>query len=305
MIVSLVGTNAQQIDAELSALVSTFVDHHGDLSLEKIDCEEVDVSRIIESLQSLPFLSEKKLVVLRQPSKNKSFLEQAEQYFGEVADSTDVIIVEPKLDKRLSYYKFLKTSTDFREFGELDQPALVNYLVKRAKEQNAEISVADARYLIERVGTDQQLLTNELDKLVTFQPVVTRQSIDLLTEANVQSSIFELLDSAFAGSKKRVARLYQEQLAQNVEPQQIIAMLAWQLHVLAIIKSAGQKPAQQIASEAKLNPYVVSKSQNIARGLSISEVKKLISELRELDQRSKTGSIDLGEALQTYLLGLN
>jgi len=109
-----------------------------------------------------------------------------------------------------------------------------------------------------------------------YQPEITRQTIDLLTEAAPQSTIFELLDAAFAGNAQRAMALYAEQRALKVEPQQIMAMIAWQLHVLAVIKTAGQRSADEIAKDAKLNPYVVRKSQNIARKLTLPELKKLV-----------------------------
>jgi DNA polymerase-3 subunit delta len=158
--------------------------------------------------------------------------------------------------------------------------------------------------LVQRVGANQQLLANELEKLLLHESQISRQSIDLLTEATPQSTIFELLEAAFAGNAKRTMQLYQEQRQLKVEPPQIIAMLAWQLHVLALIKAAKDRTADQIAGEAKLSPYVVKKSQGIARKLTIAELKSLISDLLDIDVRSKKVGLDPDEALQNYLLKL-
>ncbi len=129
-------------------------------------------------------------------------------------------------------------------------------------------------------------------------------TIDLLTEPAPQSTIFQLLEAAFAGRTRTALKLYAEQRAQKVEPAQIIAMLAWQLHVLAVIKTAGDKTSDQIAREAKLNPFVVRKSQNIARDLTLAELKKLISDLLKIDVAMKRTAIDADEALQHYLMTL-
>ncbi|HSX45784.1 MAG TPA: DNA polymerase III subunit delta [Candidatus Saccharimonadia bacterium] len=304
MIVTLTGENAFGLGAELSKLVGPFVSENGELALERLDGEEAELARMQEALTSLPFLSVRKMVVLRAPGKNKQFAESAEQILGGVPESTDVILVEPKLDKRLSYYKFLKKNTDFREFQELDANGLARWLSEQAKTRNGSLSQADARYLVERVGASQQILANELEKLLLYDSKISRETIDLLTEASPQSTIFQLLEAAFAGNKRRVLQLYAEQRALKVEPPQIVAMLTWQLHVLAIIKTAGEKSADQIASEARLNPFVVRKSQVIARDLSLSEVKQLVADLLEIDVKSKTTGIDLDEALQTYLIRL-
>jgi len=272
------------------------------LALERLDGEEVEFGRLREALTSLPFLASQKLVVLRAPSKNKQFVEGFEQLFDEIPESTDVILVEPKLDKRLSYYKFLKTKTDFYNFAELDTSGLARWLVDTTKAQNGALSPADARYLVERVGSDQQLLGNELEKLLIRNPQISRADIDDLTEPTPQSTIFQLLEAAFAGRPKKALELYQEQRALKVEPQQIIAILAWQLHILALIKTAGDRSADDIARDAKLNPYVVRKSQGITRKLSLHELKKLVADLLEIDKRSKSSALDIDEALQHYLL---
>ena len=304
MIITLTGENSFGWQRELQQLVKSFVAEHGDLALERLDGEEAGFAQIQEALTSLPFLANKKMAVLRAPGKNKQFAETFEQLIADLPETTDVILVEPKLDKRLSYYKLLKSKTDFREFPELDQNGLIHYLTEQAKKQKGTLNSNDAHYLVERVGANQQLLSNELEKLLLYDPKVTRQTIDLLTDPTPQSTIFQLLEAAFAGQQKRMLSLYKEQRALKVEPPQIIAMLAWQLHVLAIIKTAGDRSIDQIAKEAKLNPFVLRKSQNIARDINLAELKNLISDLLAIDTKSKRTNLDPDEALQNYLLTL-
>ena len=82
-------------------------------------------------------------------------------------------------------------------------------------------------------------------------------------------------------------------------------MLAWQLHVLAIIKTAGDHPIDQIAKEARLNPFVLRKSQAIARDLSLARLKQLVTSLLTIDTQTKTTNLDPDEALQHYFLTLH
>lgn len=305
MITTLTGVNSFLLKAELTKLIDVFLQDHGEMGLEKLDGADDSFERMTEALQSLPFLASKKLVVLRTPGGNKQFAEKFDELLPSIPNRTNVIIVEPKLDKRLSYYKTLKKLTDFKEFHELDVPQLAQWLVKTAKEKGGEFSWSDAQFLVERVGANQQLLYNELTKLLDYNPKVTRESIELLTDPSPQSTVFELLDAAFNGRTKRALALYEEQRRQKVEPLAIMALLAWQLHILALIKTAGERAPGQIVSEAKLNPYVVNKSQALASNLTLVELKKLISEALRLDIRLKSESIDADEALQDYLIHLS
>ncbi len=304
MIRVLAGTNAFGLQHDLAKITAKFVTEHGDLALERVDGEEVSYERITETLNSLPFLTSKKLVVLRAPSAQKRFVEEAETLLADIPETNEVIILEPKLDKRLAYYKYLKKNTDLTEYTQPDENSMAAWLQRRAKDQGGVISSNDARYLIERTGINQQNLCNELDKLLLYDDKVTRASIDVLTDATPQSTIFQLLEAAFAGNVKRALELYAEQRALKVEPQQIVAMLGWQLHVLAVVKTAGTRSPDEIAKSAKMSPYAVRKSQNVARSLTLATLKTLISDLLIIDTRSKRSSLDLDEALQHFFLKL-
>lgn len=304
MVITLTGGNDFGRQQALTALVSGFESEHGALAVERLEGSDTTPAAIEAALQSIPFLASRKLVILKEPSTNSEFSEQAEHILSDIPESTDVIIVEPKLDKRKSYHKILQKQTDFRDYPLLDGHGLAAWLVERAKSQQATLRLADARYLIERVGGDQLLLANELDKLVLYDTQITRQTIELLTEASPQSSVFELVEAAVLGRPTEALKLYAEQRAQKVEPPQIIALLAWQLHILAVLKAARNQTPDDIAKQAGLNPFVVRKNQSIAQRLTLQQVTELASELLRIDTALKRSYLNADEALQDYLLRL-
>jgi DNA polymerase-3 subunit delta len=304
MITTLTGENEVLRQQELRRLVDGFVAEYTDMALERLDGEEASYERMHEAVQSLPFLVPRKLVVLRTPGANKEFAEKFEQFSEAVAETNDVVLVEPKLDKRTGYYKLLKRDTRFQEFPVLDGNGLVRYLVDYAKAQGGTLAANDARLLIDRVGQNQLILQHEVEKLLSHNAKITRQSIELLTERTPQSSIFELLDAAFAGNARRAMQLYDEQRALQVEPQQIIAMIIWQLHVLAVVKAAGTRSADEIARASKISPFTVRKTQTLARRITLQRLKSLITQLRVFDVRLKSEAMSADEMTRYYLLQL-
>jgi DNA polymerase-3 subunit delta len=304
VITTLTGENDVMRSAALRELMDGFVAEHGDMALERLDGEEASYQRMHEAAASLPFLAPRKLVVLRAPSACKEFIEKFEQFTEGIAETNDVVLVEPKLDKRLSYYKWLKRDTRFQEFPVLDGNGLARYLAEYAKGQGGALGAAEARLLIDRVGQNQLTLQHEVDKLLAYDANITRQSIELLTERTPQSSVFELLDAAFAGDARRAMRLYDEQRAQQEEPQKILAMIVWQLHVLAVVKAAGSRTTDEIARASKISPFTVRKSQGLARHITLARLKQLITQLREFDVRLKSEGMDADEMVRYYLLDL-
>lgn len=304
MITTLAGNNSFGLKRRLDELVQAFVAEHGELALEKIDAESASENQILDAVQSLPFLADRKLVVVRGLSGNKPMVEQVEQIIDTISDSTDLIFHEPSIDKRTAFFKVLKSKTQLEEFNELDARSLAAWLVNEAKNHGGELSYTDANYLIERLGTNQQMLASELDKLLTYEPKISRVSIDLLTELAPQSKVFDLLDAAFSGNKKRALELYGDQRAQKVEPQIIMGMIAWQLRLMAFAKYAGKRSSGQIASDTGVKPYPVEKAGRLAHRLSDQRLKSLIGEALEMDYRSKISSFDLDEALKTFIVSV-
>ncbi len=305
MIYTLTGSNTFLLRRELAKLRSEFVRRHGDFELEYIEAESCSVSDLAAKLSSLPFFSDKRCLIIDQPSAVHSLTEALPELIEATSDLVDVVLIEPSLDKRTKYYKFLKKHTDFREFSDLDEASLASWLVAQAKESGAQLSPSDAKYLINRVGANQYGLSHELQKLATHSKQITRDTIDLLSEPTPQTSIFDLLDSAFAGNARRALSLYENQRVQKVEPQVILAMLARQMHTMALVLAAPRhKSDTVIAKDNSLHPYAVTKARQSTRGMSIANLAKYIAELRAIDRRQKTKNVSLDDALRYFLIRL-
>jgi DNA polymerase-3 subunit delta len=305
MVKILAGTNWHALKESLDTLTSDFVNEYGEMALERIDAADSSYEQILGAVESLPFLSAKKMVVVEDLSKNTQASEAVEILLERAGDTTDLVIVEGKLDKRSAYYKFLKKQPSFHEYNELNENDLVNWLLDEANEKHASISQADARYLVQRVGLNQSSLSHELEKLVQYNPKIARQNIDMLTDEAPSSTIFNLIDSAFSGNVQRALEIYADQRAQKVEPQAIYAMLVWQMHAVSVCAHApSTHSASDIAKDAGISPFVIQKSQSIARRMGPPKIKEVLEILREVDVRSKQQTMNFDEAMKYIIVSL-
>lgn len=305
MIKTLTGNNHFLLKQRLAELADEFVKENGDLALERFDGSEAEPGTLIEAVQSLPLLAERKMVIITDLSQNKPAIDQIEQIISSISESTDIVFYEHQIDRRSSYFKVLKSQTELEEYSRLDGAALSRWVVDEAKKQGAKLAPADAQLLVRRTGENQLLIKNELDKLITHDPEIDRNSIELLVEETPQSRVFDLLDSAFAGQKQRALKLYGDQRAQKVEPQIILAMISRQLWLISLAASSEGRGAREIASDAGLNSaYPAEKAAQLARRLSLARLSRLTEQLYEIDRQAKTKSIDLDEALKNYLLSI-
>jgi DNA polymerase-3 subunit delta len=306
MTAAFTGTNSFQIRAHLNERIAGFVKEYGDLALEKLDGLEASYEQILGAVESLPFLATKKMVVVYDLSANKQGSEALEQIIERAGDTTELIIAEAKLDKRGVYYKQLKKLTDFKEYNELEEADLASWLTAEATAKKATLSRGDAQYLVRRAGADQMRLSRELEKLVQYEPMITRGTIDLLTDENPSSTIFNLIDSVFSGDLSRALSIYDEQRQQKIEPQAIHGMLVWQMHAVAIAATAPPNASpNEISKSSGISPYVIQKSQRIAGKMGRPKIIKFMRLLRDIDYRGKHEVLDYDEALRYAIISLS
>lgn len=301
MILAFIGDNGFAREQAASEYILGFVNVHGAMAVDKFIGEDTDFAALNTSVSTVPFLSQRRLVVVRDFGANKLLADKLSDLLTAVADTTDLVIVESHVDGRSKYLTNLKKLTEVRQFTHLDGDALVAWIIEQTKKLNGSISRQAAQQLVDRVGSNQQLIANELDKLVLYQPEITQTTINELTSYAPQSSIFAMLDAAFAGNTAEAFRLYAEQRTQGMEPQAILGMITWQLHVLTVIKAAGNMPAQDLATQAKLSPFLVRKNTPNARRISDVKLLKILKQAIDTDKAMKSVAINADDAIQTLI----
>lgn len=303
-VTTLTGANRFLIDQELQNRISSFTAANGDMGVERIDAEGLEADDVLARLGAQSLFAQKKITVIRNLSKNRELAEQFSSVLDQPPQDTEIVLLEPKIDGRGKLYKTLKTKTDFKEFSELKPPLLTDWVIKAVQERGGSINRQVAEHLVNKAGPNQQLLSSEIDKLLLYSKDITKETIDLLVVPNILSTTFDLANAVFSHQRERALKLYQDQCALKIEPVVIIGSLAWQLHLLALVKST-DKSADQIARDVGMSPWTISKTRQLAAGISSSEIKRAIALLLAIDTKSKSESLNIDDALKLYILKIS
>jgi DNA polymerase III delta subunit len=298
------GDNTYLRDKEAKEIVSAFIARYGDISVQKFNGDDISIQNLPDLILAQPFLTDKRMVQIRDLSKNKIVYEEFLKLAVNMPDTADVVLVEDRMDSRPKTTATLKDISDFREFANLDGIELTHWLMDTFKKRGSVISNKDANYLIDRVGSSQEVLANEAAKLCLQKTPITTKLIDELTVPSPHSSIFTMLDNIASGNLKGSLRLYEEQKMQGMEPQAILGMITWQLVSLATVATAkGMNPAE-IASKSSLSPYVVRKNQNLAKKLTKNKLIKMFDLAIDADTKLKTTSANVDKVIAQLITDL-
>jgi DNA polymerase-3 subunit delta len=300
MIITLTGENTYAATQAERQITGAFAAKHGANGIERIDAEALDAARLPDLFQGATLFAPVRLVVLKNISANKSIQEPLAEVLAKTADETTVVISDAHLDKRTKLYKFLKANTNFQEFPNLDEHKLAAWVQQQVAATNATIAKTDAQYLVQRTGHDQWRLHHEIEKLAGYNSDITRQLIESLVEPSPEGNAFELLDAALNGQSQKVASIVAA-LKTEEDPYKLFGLLASQVHALAVVMAAGGKSPDIIAKEAGLHPFVVRKTQPIARRLGMAQVQKIAKDVADCDWHLKSTGADPWHLLEVTL----
>ncbi|HXH27083.1 MAG TPA: DNA polymerase III subunit delta [Candidatus Acidoferrum sp.] len=295
------GANNFLLRQSVDKVVLEFVQKFGSHTVEKFDAAEVESNQLGELLQSTSLFADERLVVIDNVSTNKALWEALETWIDRVPSQTTLLLIEPTPDKRTKTYKLLVQYGAVREFGELSDADLNKWMRDAVAAQGGVLDVEVAGYLLKTVGTDQWRLWQELQKLLSYNPIISKQAIDELVELTPQATAFELLDAVMNHKLEQINRLL-ESVAANEDPYKFMGLLISQIHALAVVKAAAGKTVDEMAKDSGLHPFVLRKTQLIARSMALQKLYDSIKIVARCDEQLKSTGAEpwflIGQCLQ-------
>lgn len=296
MIRVLVGENTFEIEQFIKAQEAQF-----EGTVTRLIGEELSEEQFISLLTSLDLFSEKKLIIIRQLSDQKTIWNQMASWLGRVSDSVELILLEKALDKRTALYKKLKEQAEIKEFiawGKRDYLEASRWLENQAKQLSLKLDKKIVQQILTVVGFDQWQLYNFLQQL-QFVDKITEATISDLAPKDKSDNIFDLLERALAGKAQQV----QQMLASLKLTEDVYALsniLAGQIQQLVVVAVA--RPGDRLAQDFKVHPFVVEKFQILARQQSLKKLTRVVAILVENDRKLKTSQLDPWLVLEEALL---
>lgn len=304
MILFFYGENSYGMRREVERLKAHYIQKSdGDLNLELIDMSDKNAGHLLDALAVMPLLATSRFIIVRGLGENRKAAERIDEILQAVSSSTVLLIEEPRVDKRSSYYKTLSKLKQAKEFKNLSDPQLRDWIVAEAKQSGGSMAPGLAMNLIRRVGNDQWQLEQEVRKLVAYEPTVSQSAIDELVVANVEQTIFELTDAVIAGNMERAMSTYKSLARQGVADQQILAMLVWQYRNI-VLASDNLGKGDSWAKEFGISPYAVNNAARVATKVALSDLKRAYNLIVEVDYSIKSGAAESGVALQDLIITL-
>lgn len=318
----LFGTEAFLINETKQLLIEHVLDEEEkDFNLSVYDLEETPIEAALEDAETFPFMGEKRLVILQNPSfltseKSKGKVEhnvaKLEEYLAQPAPYSIVVFSAPyeKLDERKKVTKELKRKATVVEAKKLTEQELVAWVQERAETAGSQIDRDAIELLLSLSGTNLFMLTSEIDKLVLYagdQKKIDKDMVDKLTARSLEQNIFSLVDKVVHRNVEAALRIYYDLLKQNEEPIKILSVITGQFRLIYQVKELSRKGygQQQIAGSLKIHPFRVKLAAGQAGSFSDEELTRIMKLLADADYQMKTGGMRKEMLIEMILFQIN
>lgn len=302
-----------------------------DLNTTRLDGRQCDEEDIKSALYSLPFLAEKRLVILRNPLSRYNG-EAMQRRFTTLCDSAPetsllLLVVEDHQSTRkvngqfVNQWEVLKPSqwlmkykdksngrVACREFALPGQKEMPDWIRKQTKTAGGTISPAAAASLAYLTGNDTRLARQEVEKILLYVGAgrqIEASDVENLAAPGGQANVFKMLDSLAEGKNRDAARMMHT-LFEESDPLQIFAMIVSHFRRLLMVREVMSEGGgvRQAIQDIGLAMFQAEKMVKQAQHFSLAGLEKVYHRLYEMDEDIKSGAMPADLALETFVTEL-
>ena len=257
--------------------------------------KDISAGEIIDLAETMPFLSDKRTIIIENSPFFKSEGEKMAEYLNTVPDTTYLVFVEESVDKRSKLYKSIAKNGCVVEAGGLSEDKIITWILGILKKDNKKITQSTMQYLLGKIGTDMENIRQEVEKLVCYcydREVITNEDIDAVCTTQISNQIFEMLDAMANKRQKTALQLYYNLLALKEPPMRILFLIGRQFNLLFQARMLKQKGYgdRAIAEKIGVPPFAATKYLNQAGKFKMADLRKAIDECVEADEAVKSGN---------------
>jgi DNA polymerase-3 subunit delta len=289
------GDDDAKIDAWRARLRKRAEEERGPGGLESFDGRQSDPAEVAGSLAMLSFDTGTRYLLVDDVSAWKAGeLGPLEEALKELPpDTILVLIARGKAVKQLA--KAVEaTGGEVREYAAPKPWELPKWCVSTARELGLELDQEAAKELVARVGTSQQRLSRELEKIgLALHPSVnvTAADVERLAASDTAPGAYDLADALVAGDLKATLALAEQLDEHGERPGRLIFPLVRRLrevHQAASLLTAGM-PDSKVADALRGPPWAAKKVIAKAKKADVGTLERAICVFADLEVELRGG----------------
>lgn len=290
------------------------------LNFSIIDGKEGSLDSVINACETLPFMSSKKIVLVKdittlldkEPSGEEDALYN---YLDNLGSYLILIIIGNDLKKTTKLYKYFNKSNKAVEFPNLKGKELNSWIEDILKKYNRNMNLANINYFAQQTSYNSRNtnitlydLENELLKLINYtkNSEISKEDINTVLIKSIDTNIFDLLAAINRGDSDNSLAIFNDMYMQNEPIQKILVMITRQIRLMLGYKLYRNKGygEGEIQDKLIIKSFEYSKISSQSKSFTIKQLENTLNKILLLDKQIKTTSNDEKVLMEMLLIGI-
>lgn len=255
----------------------------------------LDVAKVIAAADTLPFFSERRLIIIENSGLFKSQSNLAD-YVKSIPETTHMVFVETEVDKRNRLFKAVKDNGTVSEMNGMDEANLKLWIASLLDKDKKKITGDTILYLLGKTGTDMENILNEVEKLSCYamdREIITVSDIDAVCTIQISGKIFAMIDAIGSRRQQQALELYYDLLALKEKPMSILFLITRQFNILMQVKDLAALGYNNtvISQKTGLMPFTIGKYIAQGKNFTVKTLKEALRNCAETEELIKTGRL--------------
>ncbi|WP_342472700.1 DNA polymerase III subunit delta [Metasolibacillus sp. FSL H7-0170] len=314
----IVGEETYFIDETIKRLKEALSEQE-EVEMIPFDLAEQPVDIVIDEADTLPFFTDKKLII----AKNASFLKATEKgkekiehdlkrletWLSYPTDTAVTVFIAPyeKLDERKKITKLMKEHSVLIAAETPKEQDLYVWIKLEIEASGKAIEDGAAVRLVETVGANMLQLKMELEKMALYlgqEHEITEALVEELVAKTLEHDAFKMLNAYLGNRQAEALTIYHDLLRQKEEPIMLVGLLASNIRTMSqafYLLTKGYHP-QQIAKQLKVHPYRIKMILEQRNRPSAERLLQALNALATVDLQLKSASNNRARILELFLM---
>lgn len=269
-----------------------------DFNFQVFDAESAEADEIVNASNTMPFMSERRLVIVRHVEKMQAKgLDVLAAYAAAPSETTCLVLVAGKVDKRWRLYKTVTAAGGASEYAAPRRNEYAPRVIELFREKGKSIGLDAAEVLVRAVGRDLQRLSVEVDKVAASTgdaKTLSAEDVERVMSVTAPTSMFDFLDAMGERDVRTAMRLLSDLLGQGEELLGVHAMSLWHVRRLLSVHALRDRGASsaEMCKAIGAGDWQVRKLAGQAQRFRAGELEAAIRAAAGSEARMKTSQGD-------------
>lgn len=289
-----------------SNLIKAIVTDFSDLNLSIFSTENIDGNNLKKALDTMPFMSEKRLVLIleNESKKNENILKILTDYVNN-PNSTTVLVIDECVNSNFKNLEKLDNVT-LVDCSRLEKDILKNFIIKSCRAKNIEIETIAIEKLIDFCDGYMVKINLEIDKLINYklnEKVITEKDVEDNVVKSEEYQIFELTNALFNKNAEKALFIVDDIIKNKKNINMILNLIYNHIRRLFYVKIS-KETTDVTAKLLEIKEFAVKKLLEQSKNLSAKKLRNVLSLCEDTDYNIKSGNLDLISGIYNLIFSI-